>query len=211
MMERLLNKWVGWVCLAVLAVVAFFTWLYWPEVYTYCVTMADAYSVFGFALGFLGFAITIATLLDIRQISQRAREETRRDVRTAVERVALSLLAAETGTLLRIVSEIRTASRAGRWEEAFVLCREARLAADLSLGNPLLLDAERQGIRTGGLDLRQVLRYIETRRLGALPRDQAPPVQPLPAMHIGKLDALASALGEIQARLRQQALEVPNA
>ncbi len=121
--------------------------------------MGDVYTVFGFFLGFLGFLITIATLLDLRQINETARAETRREINEAVQSVALALLSGETWSLLRLISEIRTATRAGQWETAFVLCQEARLASSQSLGNPLLLDAERQVIRDAGLDLRLVLRY----------------------------------------------------
>jgi hypothetical protein len=208
MLEQLLNKWVGGACLVALAAGAFFAWVYWPKVNSFCDSTGNVFSVFGFGLGFLGFLITIATLLDIRQISERARVETRKDVRGAIQRVALVLLSAETGFLLHLVSAIRTASRTGQWQEAFVLSREAGMAARLSLGNPLLLDAERQVMRDAGLDLNMILRYIESKRLVAVQPDQA---EGLPAQHIKKLDKMVPDLCDISARLRQQALEVPDA
>ena len=81
-------------CLLVTAMGLFFVWLYWPKVYTYCGSMGDVCSVFGFGLGFLGFVITIATLLDIRQISERTRVEMRKELHGAMQRVALILLSA---------------------------------------------------------------------------------------------------------------------
>jgi len=211
MMERLLNKRVGYAFSGGLLVVAGFVWYYWSAVYAFCRSMGDVASVFGLVLGLLGFVITIATLLDIRRISERARAETRRVVSGAIQRVAHVLLSTETLALLRLVSSIRTGCGAGQWAEAVVLGREAQLATSQALGNPLLLDPEKQVIRDAGLDLHLIVRYIESKRLTPTPPPQGAPFQPLSGRHINKLDAIVVARGEIHARLRQQALEVPDA
>ena len=157
----------------------------------YCGSMGDVCSVFGFGLALLGFVITIATLLDIRHISERTRVEMQRELHISIQRVALVLLSSDAASLLRLVTAIRTASRVGKWETAFVLSEEARLAIHQFLGNPLLLDAERQIILDAGLDLRIVLRYIEKNRLVVSPVGLGQPIEPLPPGHreVGRDDS----------------------
>jgi hypothetical protein len=220
MLDRLLT-WKVAVCLGAGALAALIlAVVFWPQVYAYCDRMGNFFTVLGFVLGLLAFVITIATLLDIRRTEKEAARRieaaaaqaeeavsrARADARAALEKMALLLLSAEAGNLLRIVNDLRAAIRNEQWERAVVFCREASLATIPLIGNPQLTEDERQWVRGGGLDMAALLRYIETKWLGA-----AEPPEGFHPPKIKALDNLLDSLGNIQVRLRREAMEATHA
>ena len=206
----LARKWIIVVAALLLAAIVIF---YWPDLYAACGWFGNVASVLGLLVSLVGFMLTIWTVLQTQRMSKDAQEkiqkafsEAQEETRSAVERIGLHLLVTETDILLQIIMGLRQAGVQGQWQLAMAHCMEARLATMRLAGNPHLHEEENETLRSGGEDLNLIHRYIERERLGA---DAVIPG--LPDQKTKALDKMISALGQLQARLRKQTLEVPNA
>jgi hypothetical protein len=166
---------------------------------SFCHRWGDVASVLGFVLGvasliisLVGFGLTLRALFRVKQAT-----------REALGKVGMQLLVAETSALLRLVTEARDAARDGLWPRAIDRCQQARHIVVPLAHNPHLLEEEQAALRKADNDLRLVLQYIENERL-------PPTSQPgnLPDAKKRAMDAMVTALGNIQGRLQTKALEV---
>lgn len=127
----------------------------------------------------------------------------RRTVKQAIHRVAQQMAAADAGTVLRLVLQIREAGRQRDWRRAVDCCQEVRNVALSPSYNPCLLEEEKMALRDADETLRLVLQYIENWRLPA-----EAPQEDLPGEKRRTLDRLVTTLNGIKARLQNAALEV---
>jgi hypothetical protein len=173
----------------------------------------NAASVLGLAVSLIGFALTILTLLETQRIEKDARRRIEEAVRTAqketreaVAKIGLQLLAAESDSLRRLVSQIQEAHRGSLWTRAAEKCEEAQHLSILLAGNPHLNEEEKRGLRGGAEDLRIIANFIFKNRIPAGSVNN-----PLATKQTDPLDKLVALTTGIQARLRATSLEVPHA
>lgn len=166
--------------------------LVWGDFQTFCHPLADRASVLGLWITLLGFAVTLFGIWRIHVVARRA-----------IERIGTLLVVAETGKLLRLVTEAKTAGRDRQWERVLDRCQEARLVALPLAGSACLLDSEQQALRVAANELRLVSRYIEDELIPAGATATA-----LADRKRNALDRIITNLGAIQGRLQHLSVEV---
>jgi hypothetical protein len=202
-------------------------------------TFADGFgniaSVLGLLVGLVGFALTLGMLWQTQQVSRKAQQEIERAARDAreavqqaqsqtrrsVERIGLHLLVTELESLRRGALVVRVEGVARHWEKAVAHCQEAKLLATTVVGNPHLTESEKESLKGAADALRKIQAYIEKNFLRAAADPHPPAEQPartartppteLPAAKVNDLDLILAGIGGIQARLRENYLEVSRA
>ena len=150
--------------------------LFRHELSAFCDRFGNAASVAGLLVSLIGFALTLWTVYETQRASRAAQEKIREEVtaaqqetRETVAKIGLQLLHAESDSTLRLITEVRRASREQQWLRAAEKCQEAKQAAIHLTANPHLTPEEKRALREGADNLQLILEFIEKNRLGPSP------------------------------------------
>ncbi len=95
------------------------------EVAAFCDRFGNRASVAGLLVSLIGFALTLWTVYETQRASRAAQEKIRQEVtaaqqetRETVAKIGLQLLHAESEATLRLITEVRRASREQQWLRA---------------------------------------------------------------------------------------------
>jgi len=163
-------------------------------------------SIFGVAVGVLGFVITIWTVHDARQQikdastrAEKAIAQAAEESRRAIERIAALLFASDCAALQHGVENLRQAAQDEMWPRAVYRCQECRIVAARLAHDSHLTADEASQFRQAVDDFALILVFIERNRLdgqtGVLQRSQ-----------IERLDELIGLLVRIQGRTHHESL-----
>ena len=169
--------------------------------------------ILGLPVSVLGFAFTIWQLRETQRIEREAQakieaavERSRQETQRAVEKIGVLLLGQEAAEMMRFLHGLLHASAAARWQQALFNCDEARARAIQLAGNPHLVVAESVNVRKWENDLRSISQLIAIEKLQNPEADAT-----LSKQKSTTLNKIIDGLGHIQARFRNQVLEVPRA
>src|SRR5262249_76912 len=88
-----------------------------------------------------------------------------RRIQRAVQRVAWQVLLADLDELSRLLSALRTLSRAAQWPRSVDRCDDAQHLALRLVSHPHLSEEDRRELRAGADDLGTISTYILTKKL----------------------------------------------